>query len=376
MNKKIFIPIGSFYPNQKNGPSLSLYWLSKFLTEESHDVTIYTTNDGVVDLKSDELLILDYGKVKYTDLGYFNFPIKLIFECITAFHKYDIIIITSIFYPVSAILIFFSFFFNKKVIISPRGELFDNSINSSKKQLKLFYIHVFNYFLRHRVKNYLFHSTSKQEQETVKDFFSNKVENIIIPNFIYMPIRQNKTYARKYVLFLGRIHSDKALDKLIDAFYLIRSKFDNSQIKLVLTGGIDSKYAIDLIYYIKVKGLDQYIDFVGFIEGKEKSQLITDALCTVLISNSENFGNSVLESLCFGTPVITSTGTPWSEVIEKNCGFWIDNTPELIADKIITLKTIDLNEYKLMCDNARSYAENNFSIQKNKGIWLNLFNRL
>jgi glycosyltransferase involved in cell wall biosynthesis len=274
--QSIFIPTGSFYPNQKNGPSLSLYWLSKCLTEGSYDVTIYTTNDGVDDLKSDELLILDYGKVKYIDLGYFNFPIKLIFECITTFYKYDIIIITSIFYPLSAILIFFSFFFSKKIIISPRGELFDNSINSTKKQLKLFYIRVLNYFLRYRAKNYLFHSTSIQELETIRKFFNDNVKIEIIPNFIYMPIRLNKTYSRKYVLFLGRIHSDKALDKLIDAFYLIKRNYDSLNLRLVLTGGKDSKYARDLIHYIKFKGLEQDIDLVGFVEGKDKSELIAN----------------------------------------------------------------------------------------------------
>jgi glycosyltransferase involved in cell wall biosynthesis len=80
--------------------------------------------------------------------------------------------------------------------------------------------------------------------------------------------------------------------------------------------------------------------------------------------------------LCYGTPVITSTGTPWSEVIEKNCGFWIENIPELIADKIVNLKIMDLNDYKIMCNNAFSYADDHFSIQKNQDIWLKLFNRL
>jgi len=239
-----------------------------------------------------------------------------------------------------------------------------------------FNIYLLNYFLKYRAKNYVFHSTSIQELETIRNFFNDKVKIEIIPNFIYMPIRLNKTYSRKYVLFLGRIHSDKALDKLIDAFYLIKRNYDCLNLRLVLTGGKDSKYARDLIHYIKIKGLEQDIDFVGFIEGKDKSELIANALCTVLISNSENFGNSVLESLCYGTPVITSTGTPWSEVIEKNCGFWIENIPELIADKIVNLRIMDLKDYKIMCNNAFSYADDHFSIQKNQDIWLNLFNRL
>jgi glycosyltransferase involved in cell wall biosynthesis len=208
---------------------------------------------------------------------------------------------------------------------------------------------------------------------TINRFFSNNVRVVIIPNYIYLPKKADKTFKKEYVLFLGRIHPDKALDKLIDAFALISRKYDSSKVKLLITGDVKTKYGSDLYDYIKKNNILNYVEFVGFIEGEKKCKLIANAICTVLISNSENFGNSVLESLCFGTPVITSKGTPWSEVVDKNCGFWIENKPDLIQKSIIDLIQMEESTYRVMCSNARKYAEEKFSIQKNKFVWLNLF---
>lgn len=41
----------------------------------------------------------------------------------------------------------------------------------------------------------------------------------------------------------------------------------------------------------------------------------------LLVSESENFGNVIIEALSQGTPVIASCGTPWAEIEKKNAGF-------------------------------------------------------
>ena len=51
-------------------------------------------------------------------------------------------------------------------------------------------------------------------------------------------------------------------------------------------------------------------------------------------SHNENFGIVYAESLAAGTPIIASTKTPWNEVVENDCGKWINNTIEETAKAI------------------------------------------
>ena len=44
---------------------------------------------------------------------------------------------------------------------------------------------------------------------------------------------------------------------------------------------------------------------------------------------SENYGMVVAEALAARTPVITTTETPWGDVEQRNCGWWI--RPEVPA---------------------------------------------
>ena len=369
---KIFIPIGSFFPNQTNGPSLSLYWLSKGLVENGMDVSIYTTNDGIIDLKLNELLQLGFGKIKYVKTKFLKLPFELLFHSVVDFYKFDVILITSLFYPVSGILLFYSFLFKKKIIISPRGELYNNALNFGNLFLKKIYISLLRFCLKMKPEYYIFHVTSDEEKDTVLKIFGDKVPTIVIPNYIDLPEMPVKTYSKKYMLFLGRIHPDKSLEKLIDG-YSLSNRVKELQIRLVLTGDVNTKYGETIKRRISELNLENNIEFVGFIEGESKVKLISEAYCTLLVSNSENFGNSVLESLCFGTPVITSTGTPWEELAVNNCGYWIENNPSNIAKTIDDILSKNSIQYHSMCENARNLAAFKYSIQKNVDVWIKLF---
>ena len=178
---KIFIPIGIFYPNQKNGPSLSLYWLSRCLSEESLDITIYTTNDSVDNLPLNKLISCDFGKVQYVTSKNFKYSLNLIWKSLINFHKFDIIVITSLFYPLSAILLFYSFLFKKKLIVSPRGELYENALNSKSKTFKKLYINTLNVLLSVKSNNYRFHATATEEEEEL--FLNNYWFNLSVAFF-------------------------------------------------------------------------------------------------------------------------------------------------------------------------------------------------
>ena len=48
--------------------------------------------------------------------------------------------------------------------------------------------------------------------------------------------------------------------------------------------------------------------------------------CSILVlpSFTENFGATVVDALAHCKPVITTKGTPWQDLLDYNCGWWID----------------------------------------------------
>ena len=74
------------------------------------------------------------------------------------------------------------------------------------------------------------------------------------------------------------------------------------------------------------------MNYLGAVSGTQKRESYRAADVFVLPSHSENFGVVVAEALTHGLPVITTTGTPWPEIVEAGCGWWIDiGVPPLAA---------------------------------------------
>ncbi len=72
------------------------------------------------------------------------------------------------------------------------------------------------------------------------------------------------------------------------------------------------------------------VTFPGPLYGEEKAKALAEADLFILPSRTENFGIAVAEALGAGLPVITTKGTPWSE-IAGSCGWWVDVNAAAIA---------------------------------------------
>lgn len=132
------------------------------------------------------------------------------------------------------------------------------------------------------------------------------------------------------VLFLSRIHPIKGILNLLDAWVELKPQ----GWKLVVAGPDEGGYINKVHGRIKELNLTSIVEYVGEVEGKQKSDLFSSADIFILPSFSENFGVVVAEALAHGTPVITTTGTPWSELPLRGCGWCIEPNVESISSSL------------------------------------------
>ncbi|HEY2865641.1 MAG TPA: glycosyltransferase [Pyrinomonadaceae bacterium] len=213
----------------------------------------------------------------------------------------------------------------------------------------------------------VFHSTCDAETEFIKRQFSGPVRVVQIPNYIEIPDLIQRE-PKNYLLYLGRIHRKKAIDSLIRA--LAGSKeFFNSEFVLKIAGTGDRSYVESLKQLTRDLGLCQKIEFIGPVEGEAKQKLFADAYWTFMASHTENFGLVVLESLAQNTPVLASKGSPWEALEQEHIGFWTDNSPESMAQKINEIVRMPVERYEDHRRRGRAYVVENFDVSTNIDIW-------
>ena len=373
MKKLVLFVARNFYPSTLGGPSVTLYNLAKSLVENGMSVVVITTNDHVKKgtVPFNLWTNIDGISVLYVNVENDNKLHKSLYKEIVRKVKIcDIVILSSMFYIPSFIAAWNAKKHHKKIIWSPRGELFPAAL--SNNQFKQYYIRLLRLLYK---RNTLFHGTSKSEVSQIKYHFGNDAKVIELPNYLELPIKEERKPIDNYLLFVGRIAPIKALDKLI--LGLSQSElFCQSNYKFYIVGGIEEQFRG---YYQKLKqlisqySLEDKVQFKGVLTGADKRNIYANARFSFLISDSENFGNVVLEALAQGTPVVASKGTPWEGLRKEKAGFWIKNSPLSISsciDKILSMSDSEYNEYR---NNALAFALK-FDISKGIVNWVKELN--
>ena len=119
--------------------------------------------------------------------------------------------------------------------------------------------------------------------------------------------------------------------------------------------------------------LEDTIEFVGFVSGKEKYDRLSKLTALMVPSAQENFGMIVPEALVCGTPVYASLGTPWEELNDCDAGWWKDNAPETIAVIIREILSKSDKELLVMGQNGRYLVEEKYEQHKVADMMMRLY---
>lgn len=371
MVMKIFFPLEVFYPSQAGGPANTTYWITKNLQTHGFEPVIVATDKGIQpEIPLNKWLKTDGGTAVYVKTHYLNFPFYQTIISLLNFYKADIVHISSFFFPTSFMTGFAARLLKKKIVWSARGELDTVALEHSKNRKRPILWCIKKFIGKYPV----FHSTCDEETIYIKKIFGSEARVAQIPNFIEIPCKMDRK-AEKYILYIGRIHPKKAIDNLIKAI-AVSDEFIKSGYVLKIAGKGKKEFETDLQQLVEKLGVSEKVIFVGQVEGEAKQKLLADAFWTIMPSHTENFGIVVLESLAQSTPVITSKGSPWESLETEKTGFWIQNEPEILAQKLKEIFAMPESVYQGYRDRCRGYVEREFDINHNIDKWIELYKSL
>jgi glycosyltransferase involved in cell wall biosynthesis len=146
------------------------------------------------------------------------------------------------------------------------------------------------------------------------------VHNAIDDRFSVPPAREAVQRVREryqldgpFALYVGNIKPHKNLERLIDAFDLVRrSGFE--RLELLIIGDQISKYP-RLRRAVDKHKLHKHVRFLGFVHDDTLAALYRLATVFVFPSLYEGFGLPPLEAMASGTPVVVSNRSALPEVV-------------------------------------------------------------
>lgn len=175
------------------------------------------------------------------------------------------------------------------------------------------------------------------------------------------------------VLFVSRMHPKKGVLELVEAWAKVRPQGWQCELVYTLNGDEERAYEAEMKKRIVALGLSyadmqdassmMATDFIltGPLNDREKWSAYARTDLFVLPTYSENFGIVVAEALWAGVPVITTKGTPWSELVDRKCGWWIDIGVEPLMMALREAMSLTNEERAAMGARGRKLVEEKYT---------------
>ncbi len=166
---------------------------------------------------------------------------------------------------------------------------------------------------------------------------------------------------RPVVLFMSRLSPEKGLDLLIPLWADLVKRPSYRDAILVIAGPDYRGYEKAVNKMIRRYNLASHTLVTGMIQGHRKHALLWRSDIFVLPSYSENFGIVVAEALACGTPVVTTTRTPWQQIHEINAGRWVSPDKTSLAVAVQELLDLSESQRREMGQRGRAMVEREYS---------------
>lgn len=199
-----------------------------------------------------------------------------------------------------------------------------------------------------------------------------KVE--VLYNAVNTYEKNNYNKDGKEILFLGRLGTRKGTYDFLEVVKELKPLLIKNGISINLCGDGE----IDKIKeYVKKNNLTKVIKHIGWINSEEKKEIFFQTMLNVLPSYNEGLPMTILETMAYGIPNISTDIASIPEVITDNAnGFLIKPGDKKKLKELITKLINDGNLREKVSNESYKRINSNFSLQRHieklKSIYIRL----
>jgi glycosyltransferase involved in cell wall biosynthesis len=358
-----------FFGPAHGGSARLAFDTSKYLIEEGHEITFFTSDYL---LSKEWMLELSDARIypfkTHVKIANFFITLSLGKQVKKSISNFDVVILHNFRSYQNIVVTKYASKLGVPYILQAHGSM---PVMMGNKIFKKIY----DYFFASRIldDSYKVIAHNSAEALQYEDFgvSRNKIETILsgidLSQFSRLPpsgvfrstfgIDKNE----KVVLFLGRIHKIKGLDHLAKAFSTLLLNIKT--VRLVVVGP-DDGYLEEFKHLIRKLGIQDKVVIVGPLYGEKKLEAYVDADVYVLPSRYEIFGLTALESIACETPVVMSENCGLADYIKNLVGLVVkSDSPCDLGDSLFkVLSNGDLR--KKFKENYKVFLQQ-FDIRKN-----------
>ncbi len=381
--RKVLVLIPNFLPGYKmGGPLTSIINTIENLSSDFCFEVLTSDRDMGDNKPYDNINFNVWLKKNTYDICYVNSNILMLFRLLKSINssKADVIYLNSLFHPIFSIFIILSnkigLIKAKKIILSPRGETYDEALNFKKKKKK---IYIFVAKSLNLYKRIYWHASTEFEKQSIIKNMNIKHEMIHVALNLTQKINKEeiakndiiqKNNELLHIIFLSRVSKDKNILYTFEVLKKIKSK-----VVFHIYGPLEDLYIWEICKE-KIKNLPKNIEveYKGTVAKENVKKIFGEYDLMFLPTLAENFGHVIVESLSVGTPVLISDNTPWRDLESKWYGWDFSlNEPNLFVEAIDFISNLSVEEKTKMKIKRREdfidFLDNPETLEANKELF-------
>jgi len=214
--------------------------------------------------------------------------------------------------------------------------------------------------------------TTPEEARLVAAQFSSLPRGVVIPLGGDAPFEDSEQLAREFfarfptaqnrrvLLFLGRLHFKKGIDRILRSLPAVASAIPD--VLLLIVGDGEPAYEAKLKASIQAQELEGHVLMTGRLSGRQKWAAYAAARLFLLPSRQENFAITVAEAMHMGLPVVISDRVnTWPYVEDADAGLVLEEREiDDLGNRVIPLLRDD-SRLASMGARGRDYARRNLT---------------